>query len=157
MILYSCKNIVKYSLLFGIFFKNLRICSAKFGKAKSVWAHVTDWMRLLNYEVQKNRQMMLWNFLIISYYRMLNQIFLGLSHKDFSHIAQARWKWPSEFQLPISVLIRPVYHLELTIKLYAQPKTTRISKRLYLLLVHLPHAKSKSDKRRKLSDLLFTP
>ena len=39
---YLCKNIVTYSLLFGIFFKNLSICSAKFGNSKSVWAHVTD-------------------------------------------------------------------------------------------------------------------
>ena len=53
---------------------------------------------------------------------------------------------------------RKVYiTFEPIIKLNTQPKTTQISTRFYLLLVHLPHAKSKSDKRRKLSDLLFTP
>ena len=48
----------------------------------------------------------------------------------------------------------PTEHI---IKLNTQPKTTRISTRLYLLLVHLPDEKSKSDKRRKFSDLLFMP
>ena len=108
---------------------------------------------------EKKRQMMLFNFLIIFYYLMLNQIFPGLSTKIFRIFHKLdENKHASEFQLPISVLIRPVYiTFEHIIKLNTQIKTKRISTRLYLLLVHLPHAKSKSDKRRKFSDLLFTP
>ena len=65
MILYLCKNIYYISFAIRHFFKNLRICSAKFGNSKSVWAHVTDWMHYLDYGVRKKRQMMLLNFLII--------------------------------------------------------------------------------------------
>ena len=43
MILYSGKNILLHIVCYSaFFFKNLRICSAKFGNSKSVWAHVTD-------------------------------------------------------------------------------------------------------------------
>ena len=105
----------------------------------------------------KNRQMMLFNFLIIFCYLMLNQIFLGLSTKIFPILH----KLDKNNHLNSScrpVLIRPAYiTFEHIIKLNTQPKTTRISTRLYLLLVHLPHAKSISDKRRKFFDLLFTP
>ena len=47
----------------------------------------------------------------------------GTFHQDFPHIAQARWKYPSEFQLPISVLISPVYiTFEYIIKLKTHSK-----------------------------------
>ena len=47
MILYSCKSILLYIVCYSAFFKNLRICSAKFGNSMSVWTHVTDRMRYL--------------------------------------------------------------------------------------------------------------
>ena len=56
----------------------------------------------------KKRQMMLINFLIIFIIWCSTRFFWDF-HQEFSHSAQARWKQPSEFQLPISVLIRPVH------------------------------------------------
>ena len=50
-----------------------------------------------------------------------------------------------------------IYHLLAYHKIEYTAQTTRISTRLYLHLVHLPHAKSKSDESRKYTDLLFTP
>ena len=52
--LFVQKYFTTYSLLFGIFFKSVRICSTKFGNSMSVWAYVTDWMRYLDFVVRKN-------------------------------------------------------------------------------------------------------
>ena len=91
MILYKCKNVLLQKFAIRHFFKNLRICSAKFGNIKSVWAHVTDWMRYLDYGVRKTTN----DAIKFSYHFSLSDAqpdFSGTFHQDFSHIAQARWK-----------------------------------------------------------------
>ena len=155
MILYLCKSILLHIVCYLAFFKNLRIFSAKFGNSKSAWAHVTDWMRYLNYGVRKNDK---WCYEIFLSFLIIwcSTRFPGLSTRIFrilhklgenNHLNSScrSQSWSGLYISPSSTII----------KLNTQPETTQISTRFYLLLVHLPHAKSKSDKRKKLSDLLF--
>ena len=84
MILYSCKSILLHIVCYSAFFKNLRICSAKFANSMLVWAHVTDWMRYIDYGVRKNDK---WCYYIFYhfYYLMLNQIFRDFPPRFFAY------------------------------------------------------------------------
>ena len=91
MIIHMILYFITYSLLSAIYFKNLKICSTKFGNSKSVWVHVKDWMRYLYYGMRNNDK---WCYLIFLSFLLSDAQpdFSGTFHRDFSHIAQARWK-----------------------------------------------------------------
>ena len=78
---------------------------------------------------------------------MLNQIFRDFPPRFFAYCTSSM---KITIRIPVAYLSLDQACIYITfehiIKLNTQPKTTRISTRLYLLLIHLPHTKSKSDK-----------
>ena len=105
----------------------------------------------------KKRQMMLLNFLSFFIIWCSTRFFRDFPPKFFAYCTSLM---KITIRIPVAYLSLEqacIYHLRAYHKIEYTDKTAQISTRLYLLLVHLPHAKSKSDKRRKFSDLLFTP